>query len=453
MPFIYLVFITALILESLGSYISVLGFASQTSIIIIAIAVVLDFVKIIIASILYKKWKVIPLVLKVYFIPVLLVLMFATSAGAFGYLTQEFNKTILSQQRTELKLEDLNRQREKLESRKSEIDRQIAQLPADSVVQRTRLTGLFNEELKQINTTLIKLDEEIPKAKLENVEQKGSGGSIGTIAKTLSTTPEQVIKVICLIIVLIIDPLAIVLLTVGNLLLDIRNREKNSTLNPPSATAATNINAYEPEPVSATASVDDFKRPNTTMPHASLDATTLEPDTLSPPTNDSEVEPSGVKKAKRKKPTHTPSIPNHQEINLQLKRYQNYNDNVDTLASEVCSVSAQIPAPSAPTVALPVDTLEKENDSLKPNDQDAQKPKVEITDTPALIAPVAPTIVESTQVLSGKVVRKNPAKFDFDYFRSKNDNSTHDLALLEKHIKGVQKQELNLDDNGEKSPI
>ena len=75
MFFILLVYIAALTLESLGSYISVIGLAAKTGIILIFLAVTLDFSKIMIASVLYKRWKDLHLLLRCILVPVLIFLV------------------------------------------------------------------------------------------------------------------------------------------------------------------------------------------------------------------------------------------------------------------------------------------------------------------------------------------------------------------------------------------
>ena len=56
MVFIWLVFGAALALELLGSYVSILGLSKNASYILVALAITLDFSKIIIATVLYKQW-------------------------------------------------------------------------------------------------------------------------------------------------------------------------------------------------------------------------------------------------------------------------------------------------------------------------------------------------------------------------------------------------------------
>ena len=49
-----LVFVAALTLEVLGAYMAVVGLSSKSSVLLVVLAISLDFAKIVIASVLYK---------------------------------------------------------------------------------------------------------------------------------------------------------------------------------------------------------------------------------------------------------------------------------------------------------------------------------------------------------------------------------------------------------------
>lgn len=226
MFFTLLVLVAALALESLGSYISVVGLSQNTSVIIIFLAVLLDFVKVIIATTLYKKWGSIHLVLKSFLLPALLGLMLVTSSGTYGYLIKEFGKTSVGQEEIAVKVNAMQEEKERIEARKKEIDSQIAALPANSVLQRKRLTDLFSTELNQINARILELDKAIPEANLQSVQSKSNSGNLASIASTYGMKPEDVNKIVAFLITLMIDPLAIVLLTISNFLMEQGKKEK-----------------------------------------------------------------------------------------------------------------------------------------------------------------------------------------------------------------------------------
>lgn len=231
MFFIYLVFGAALTLEIFGSYISIIGLSKNASYILVGLAVTLDFVKIIIATVLYKEWKSLHGFLKYTIIPPFIFLVLFTSSGAYAFLTQEFSKTTTVQEQAQTRIEALEKEREKLETRKKEIDGQVSKLPADLFQQRKRMTELFAKEIEYINTRTIEMDKEIPDLKIKNLADTTQSGTIGSIAKAYGTSPDNIIKILVFFMVLVIDPLAIVLLTIANFLLEKNKKEKIEALN------------------------------------------------------------------------------------------------------------------------------------------------------------------------------------------------------------------------------
>ena len=225
MPFISLVFFSALLLELIGSYISISGLAAKTGPIVVIIAVALDLAKIVIATVLYKMWKRLNFLLKIYLLPVLIVLISVTSTGAFGYLSQEFGSTILSQEKNQSQLVLLEEDYAKKQMRKKQIDDQIEKLPSDQVNQRRRLTELYANELTLLNKSILELEDSIPKLKMASIEERGTNGTVGSISKNLNIPPEDVINYLSIFMVCFIDPLAIVLLIVGNFLIEERKKD------------------------------------------------------------------------------------------------------------------------------------------------------------------------------------------------------------------------------------
>lgn len=226
MFFTFLVYSAALSLETLGSYISVVGLASKTGPILISLAIILDFTKIVIASVLYKQWRALHLFLKVILLPVLFILIGVTSTGTYSYIVKEFGKTTSVAENQKAHIASLEEQQQKFEERKKEIDKQIAAVGANMITAKKRLTDMFAEEYKTLTAQINNLNTEIPLAKEELIKMKDDSGTLGSLANTYNVAPEDVIKIIALVIAFMVDPLAIVLLTVANFLVEQRKKQK-----------------------------------------------------------------------------------------------------------------------------------------------------------------------------------------------------------------------------------
>lgn len=217
MLLVYLIFLAAIGLESLGTYISIAGLSYNSSPIIIILIIILDFSKIVIASSLYKKWNLIHFSLKIIFIPTLISLMLITSVGAYAFLIKEFQKTVKNHSVSTLNISLLEKEKTTLEQRKLVIDTQISNLPSDSVSQRKRLTSLFDNELSKINNRLDELNKTLPAEKKKLLQDENiSNGNLYVLAEAFNTSTDTIFKYLAFIIVLLVDPLAIALLTLAN---------------------------------------------------------------------------------------------------------------------------------------------------------------------------------------------------------------------------------------------
>jgi len=227
MLFIIFVMLSAFLLEGLGTWISVLGLSAlfAGSPIVIAMAVSLDIAKVAGVTFLYKNWKALSFSMKAYMTTATFVLMMITSAGVFGYLSGEFQKAISGNNQQTVLIDALTEEKARLQKRKEEIDAQIANLPANAVTSRIRLTRQFSEEATGINQRLTAIDKQLPELKVNAISQNTKIGPIMYVAEVFGTTPEQAVKWVILVIIFVFDPLAIALLVAGNFLLARRKDE------------------------------------------------------------------------------------------------------------------------------------------------------------------------------------------------------------------------------------
>lgn len=219
MIFAYLLLFAALTLEGLGSFVAILGFADKAGPILIAILITLDVIKILLATALYKYWKLMSWAFKIFLIPAVLVLISFTSGGAFGYVSKEFTAIMLPQEENKIELQALVRERQKLEDRKKEIDEQIKAVPNNAPTARRRLMESFAPESETLNSRITQLDIDIPAKEKEISQFTTDGGTILSVSKTLDIPPEKVIKYFSALITLFLDPLAIIILTLANFLI------------------------------------------------------------------------------------------------------------------------------------------------------------------------------------------------------------------------------------------
>jgi hypothetical protein len=86
-----LLFVNAMLLSAIAAYYSVVGLTAIFAAAAIPVAIMgssLEVAKLVVASWLYRYWKMIPALMRVYFTFALVLLMIITSMGIFGYLSK-----------------------------------------------------------------------------------------------------------------------------------------------------------------------------------------------------------------------------------------------------------------------------------------------------------------------------------------------------------------------------
>lgn len=225
---IVLTFLTALFVEGLGTLVSVKGAGSffGGNPIIIALVLALDVGKIVIVSFVYSHWQGIPWLMRIIGLPMIAIMMLFTSGSAAGFLSGEFQKAMVGSQEGQVKVQVLKDEQTKLEARKKQIDDQIANLPANSARSRVMLMKQFSEEQRAVTTRLNELGPELSALQVSQISVSAKAGPILAIAEAFKITPEEAVKYVILMIILVFDPLAVFLIVAGNYLVDKRKADK-----------------------------------------------------------------------------------------------------------------------------------------------------------------------------------------------------------------------------------
>lgn len=247
MLFIFLTFAASLGIETIGTYISVMGLAAVFSAnpVIMTMAVMLDFAKLVTVAFVYRNWSKVNMLMRAYMTIAALVLMLITSVGAFGYLSAEFQRALIPNKESQIKIDALTQEQARLQARKQEIDKQIAQIPANIVRNRIKLIASFKEEGDRVNARLVKIDEELPTLKVNDANVEAHIGPISYVAKAFDVSMEQAVKWVIMLIIFVFDPLAVVLILAGNFLIEQRKIEaKQAEIQ---AMVATEIDVQKPK--------------------------------------------------------------------------------------------------------------------------------------------------------------------------------------------------------------
>jgi len=242
--------IVALSISAVAAYYSIVGLMAIFSAAAFSIAVmgvVLEIGKLVTASWLYQNWKTVPKVLKYYLTSAVVILMFITSMGIFGYLSKSHIDAGTNTSQVTVKLDRVN---SRIASEQKVIDRAERQLEnLDKALERYVELGAVSKGLDRresqeeerlkltnmVNKSQEKIDEYLDKKSEYQLEIKNFEVEVGPL-KYISallygddalTFLENAVRWVILILVFVFDPLAVLLVVAANITIrDVLNKRK-----------------------------------------------------------------------------------------------------------------------------------------------------------------------------------------------------------------------------------
>ncbi len=230
----------ALSISAVAAYYSIVGLmaifsASAGSIAIMGI--VLEVGKLITASWLYQNWKTVPKFLKYYLTTAVIVLMFITSMGIFGYLSKSHIDAGTGTDETYIKVERLENRIDSEKKNISRAEKQLDQLDKaldryvelgavskglnkreEQEEERYKLTEMVNKSQQQIDVYLDEKAEHDLQIKSFEVEV----GPLKYISALIYGDEavnflDNAVRIVILILVFVFDPLAVLLVIAANI--------------------------------------------------------------------------------------------------------------------------------------------------------------------------------------------------------------------------------------------
>ncbi len=220
--FIVLMILVTSGLVAVAAYFSVVGIASifaYNYVPALIMGIALEAGKISVAVYLYRYWRLVSENFRTLLIVFLAALMFITSAGIFGYLSQGYQKTSEEFRILNLELDNLDQEYTKKKAREAELNHQIQQLPADAITGRIRLSREFGDELAELRDRVGAIEPRLQELRVKRLGYESHIGPISYVAKMLDLPQDRVVFYAILLLVFVIDPLAITLTLACNMAL------------------------------------------------------------------------------------------------------------------------------------------------------------------------------------------------------------------------------------------
>ena len=227
--------LAALLIAGCAAYFSVTGLGvlfSGASTAVMIMAGSLEFAKLVSASYLKQRWREIGGFNKIYLTLSVGILMFITSLGIFGYLSNAF-------QQQNLKLQQIGREISVWESKITQDTVQIGQLTNQitelnqnqgkiigdgkvnnrilkSVDNRDAQIGKLQDKIGVLQDSVVVFNEKINEIKNNNIDTEREVGGFRFVAEAFGIELNTVVKFFIILIVLVFDPLAIALVIAFN---------------------------------------------------------------------------------------------------------------------------------------------------------------------------------------------------------------------------------------------
>tara|TARA_B100000131_G_scaffold125928_1_gene123115 strand:+ start:2077 stop:3054 length:978 start_codon:yes stop_codon:yes gene_type:complete len=232
-----LVGFSALSIAGSAAFFSVYGLSklfagAQLAVIIMAGS--LEFGKLVAASFLYRYWKDINLLHKIYMTVATVILVLITSAGIFGFLSNAYQGATVSFEKEttallykEDRLEQLQDDKKFL---KEELEAAVAELPDNYRTAKRKLREEYQPKINQINNDIINLKSEVGDLKVQIIETGVEVGPAIYLAKVFDSDVDTVVKFFIFILIFVFDPMAVIFVISYNVtLLDQKNSPKASS--------------------------------------------------------------------------------------------------------------------------------------------------------------------------------------------------------------------------------
>lgn len=260
---IFLLFACALALSGVAAFYSIAGLMAIFAASPIPIAVmgsILEGSKLVVASWLYRNWKEIPWLMKGYLTSSLVILMFLTSMGIFGFLSKAHldqavptgdvaAKVALIDEQIKTEKENIDAARQTLAQLDQQVNQTLARTTSatdDSAVSRSiairrgqaRERTALTSDIGAAQSRLAKLTEERAPLATDLRKVEAEVGPIKYIAALVyeedasNDSLEKAVRWVTLLIVAVFDPLAVAMLIAASWSLA-RARRETPILDPP----------------------------------------------------------------------------------------------------------------------------------------------------------------------------------------------------------------------------
>lgn len=251
--FKWVVGLSALVIAGCAAFFSVTGIALLFSGATLSVAIMagsLEFGKLVAASYLHRMWDKLNWLFRIYFTSAVVILVFITSMGIFGFLSNAYQKTSLAVQNVDSQVNILDVQRTGLENDISRFQNRIDVLTNQRSSQESRYDSLvagenwvnarrtfeliesadteirgLNNQITESRQKLNDLNIEILTIQTDNIDLAREIGGFKFIAEAFNVPIDTAVKWFIIMLIFVFDPLAVSMVIAWNKLVDDKDYE------------------------------------------------------------------------------------------------------------------------------------------------------------------------------------------------------------------------------------
>lgn len=239
----YLVLITGLAISAIAAWYSIVGLAAIFAASVIPVVIMgsaLEVGKLVSISWLYNNWSKTPFLIKTYFMAAIMVLMFITSMGIFGFLSKAHIEQTLGTNNMQIEMSTIDtkieREQKRIDSNQKVLDQLDGAVQVLTEARRIRgrdgAIAVRKDQQEQRDSLQSQIDEALnsiqelraEKSKLE-VERVGLEAEVGPIKYVAELIFEdsgkevldRAIRYVIMLLIFVFDPLAVLLLLAFNM--------------------------------------------------------------------------------------------------------------------------------------------------------------------------------------------------------------------------------------------
>ncbi len=227
--YVWFIAIAMVLVSTTGAYFSVAGLTELFGGAVLSVAIMacaLEFSKFVVVGMLYRYWGHIHRPLRAYLIFAVFTLMFITSVGIYGYLSNAYQISSLSFHSHMMGIESRERENQRVLGQIAEFRGFIDQIPTSRISRKFEFQKEYEPKIKELRAQSEKLVIEIDQKKQDMLSLYTKVGPAAYLAKVFDTDIDNIVKYLILIFVLVFDPLAVSLVFCLNLIIRLREKYK-----------------------------------------------------------------------------------------------------------------------------------------------------------------------------------------------------------------------------------